>query len=106
MERVGPVTYCLALPPHLHEVHNVIHISVLKHYITDQSHNLQWKELQVSDEGIISIKPLRMLERRVRQHRNHLVDQVKVQRDKYSPGSVTWEDMEIICQKYPNLCQF
>eukprot|EP00253_Pinus_taeda_P032280 PITA_32280 len=65
MERVGPVAYCLALPPHLHKVHNLFHVSVLRHYIADQSHNLQWKELQVSDEGIISVELLHILERRV-----------------------------------------
>eukprot|EP00253_Pinus_taeda_P031488 PITA_31488 len=58
MERVGPVAYRLALPPHLHKIHNVFHVSVLRHYIADQSHNLQWKELQVSNEGIISVEPL------------------------------------------------
>ena len=60
----------------------------------------------ISDEGIISVKPLHILERRVRQLRNHLVDQVKIQWDTHSPGSATWEDTEIICQEYPNLCQF
>eukprot|EP00253_Pinus_taeda_P032837 PITA_32837 len=61
---------------------------------------------QVSDEGVISVEPLRILERRVRQLRNRLVDQVKVQWDKYSPGSATWENTEDICQRYPRLCQF
>eukprot|EP00253_Pinus_taeda_P004557 PITA_04557 len=82
VERVGPVAYRLALPPHLHKIHNV------------------------SDEGVISVEPLRILERSVRQLRNRLVDQVKVQWDKYSPGSATWEDTEDICQRYPRLCQF
>jgi hypothetical protein len=91
VERVGPVAYRLALPPHLHRIHNVFHVSVLRHYIADLSHNIQWKELQVSDEGVITVEPLRILERRVRQLRNRLVDQVKVQWDKYSPGSATWE---------------
>ena len=106
MERVGPIAYRLALPPHLHKVHNVFHVSILRHYIADQSHNLQWKELQVSDEGIISVEPLRILKCRVRQLRNHLVEQFRVEWDKCSPKSATWEDTENICQKYPNLCQF
>eukprot|EP00253_Pinus_taeda_P011799 PITA_11799 len=106
VERVGPVAYRLALPPHLHKIHNIFHVSVLRHYIADLSHNLLWKELQVSDEGVITVEPLRILERRVRQLRNRLVDQVKVQWDKYSPGSATWENTEDICQRYPNLCPF
>eukprot|EP00253_Pinus_taeda_P014513 PITA_14513 len=63
-------------------------------------------EAQVSDEGVISVEPLRILERRVRQLRNRMVDQVKVQWDKYSPGSATWENTVDICQRYPRLCQF
>eukprot|EP00253_Pinus_taeda_P005595 PITA_05595 len=106
VERVGPVAYRLALPPHLHRIHNVFNVSVLRHYIADLSHNLQWKELQVLDEGVVTVEPLRILERRVRPLRNRLVDQVKVQWDKYSPGSTTWENTEDICQRYPNLCQF
>eukprot|EP00253_Pinus_taeda_P027559 PITA_27559 len=106
VERVGPVAYRLALPPHLHKIHNVFHVSILRHYIADLSHNLQWKELQVSDEVVISVEPLRILERRVRQLRNRLVDQIKVQWDKYSLGSATWENIEDICQRYPRLCQF
>eukprot|EP00253_Pinus_taeda_P002337 PITA_02337 len=106
VERVGPVAYCLALPPHLHRIHNVFHVSVLRHYVADLSHNIQWRELQVSDEGVITVEPLRILERRVRQLRNRLVDQVKVQWDKYSPGSATWENTEDICQRYPKLCPF
>ena len=46
--------------------------------------------------GIISVEPLRILERRVRQLRNRLVDQVNIQWDKYSTGSATWEDTKIM----------
>eukprot|EP00253_Pinus_taeda_P026899 PITA_26899 len=65
LKKVGLVAYRLALPPHLHKVHNVFHVIVLRHCITDKSHNLQWKELQVSDEGIISVEPLCIIDRRV-----------------------------------------
>ena len=42
--------------------------------------------------GTLMVQPLHILDRRVRQLRNRLVDQVKVQWDKYSPGSATWQD--------------
>jgi hypothetical protein len=41
--------------------------------------------LQVSDAGTLMVEPLRILDHRVRQLKNRLVDQVKVQWDKYSP---------------------
>jgi hypothetical protein len=84
-EKIGPIAYRLVLPPHLHKTHNVFHVSVLRHYVADESHKLNWKELEVSDVGTLTVEPLRILDRRVRQLRNRLVDQVKVQWDTYSP---------------------
>jgi hypothetical protein len=53
--------------------------------------------------GTLTVEPLCILDRRVRQLRNHLVDQVKVQWDKYSLGSATWEDAETLRRDYPSL---
>jgi hypothetical protein len=49
------------------------------------------------------VEPLRILDRKVQQLRNRLVDQVKVQWDNYSPGFVTWEDAEPLRQDHPSL---
>ena len=38
MEKVGPVAYCLALPPELENIHNVFHVSMLRRYRSDPSH--------------------------------------------------------------------
>jgi hypothetical protein len=95
-EKVGPTAYRLVLPTHLHKTHSVFHVSFLCHYVVDESHKLNWKELKVSEVGTSTVEPLRILDHRVRQLRNHLVDQVKVQWDKYSPGSATWEDAETL----------
>jgi hypothetical protein len=102
-EKIGPVSYRLVLPPRLHKNHNVFHVSVLHHYVADESHKLNWKELQVSDVGTLTVEPLRILDHRVRQLKNHLVDQVKVQWDKYSSGYDTWEDVETLRRDYPSL---
>jgi hypothetical protein len=64
-EKIGPVAYHLVLPPHLHKTHNVFHVSVLRHYVVDESHKLNWKELQVLDTGTLMIEPLCILDRRV-----------------------------------------
>ena len=103
LEKVGPVAYHLVLPPHLHKTHNVFHVSILRHYVADESHKINWKELQVSDEGTIRVEPLLILDHRVKQLRHRLVDQVKVQWDRYSPGSATWEDAETMRRDYPTL---
>jgi hypothetical protein len=64
-EKIGPVAYRLVLPPHLHKTHNVFHVSVLRHYVADESHKLNWKELQVSDMGNLTVEPLCILDHRV-----------------------------------------
>jgi hypothetical protein len=95
-KKIGPIAYRLILPPHLHKTHNVFHVSVLRHYVVDKSHKLNWKELQVSDMGTLTVEPLCILDCRFQQLRNHLVDHVKVQWDKYIPGSTTWEDAKTL----------
>ena len=102
-ENTVPVAYRLVLPPHLHKTHDVFHVSILRNYVYDESHKIYWMELQVSNMGSIMVKPLYILDRRVRQHKNRMVDQVKVQWDKYSTGSTTWEDVETIRRDYPLL---
>jgi hypothetical protein len=64
-ERIGPIAYRLVLPPHMHKTHNVFHVSVLRHYVGDKSHKLNWKELQVSNAGTLMVEPLRILDHRV-----------------------------------------
>ena len=53
LERVGPVTYKLKLPSHLGKMHNVFHISILRHYILDPSHVLKLERFQVFEEEVI-----------------------------------------------------
>jgi hypothetical protein len=64
-ERIGPISYHLILPPHLHKTHNVFHVSILCHYVVDESHKLNWKELQVSDMGTLTVELLPILDRKV-----------------------------------------
>ena len=42
LERVGPVAYKLALPPALSGVHDVFHVSMLRKYITDPIHVIDY----------------------------------------------------------------
>jgi hypothetical protein len=56
------VSYC---HPTLHKTHNVFHVFVLCHYVADESHKLNWKELQVSDVGTLTVEPLCILDHRV-----------------------------------------
>jgi hypothetical protein len=103
MERKGPVAYQLALPDSLRHMHDVFHVSVLRHYIHDPTHVIDMSYFQVYDEGTLMVEPIRILDHRIRQLWHRIVDQVKVQWDNYSPHSVTWDDAYDMCQQFPFL---
>jgi hypothetical protein len=45
VERKGPVAYRLALPDSLRRMHDVFHVSVLRHYISDPTHVIDLSSL-------------------------------------------------------------
>ena len=50
LDRIGNVSYRLALPPSMAHVHPVFHISMLRKYVSDPSHILQPQMVDVSEE--------------------------------------------------------
>jgi hypothetical protein len=69
VERKGPVAYQLALPDSLRHMHDVFHVYVLRHYISDPTHVIDMSSLQVSDEGVLTAEPVHILDHHVRQLR-------------------------------------
>jgi hypothetical protein len=47
-------------------MHDVFHVSVLIHYISDATHVIDLSFLQVSDEGDLTAKPIHILDHRIR----------------------------------------
>ena len=50
LDRVGNVSYRLALPPNFGHVHPVFHISMLRKYVPHPSHILQTQEIEVDKD--------------------------------------------------------
>ena len=50
LSRVDSSAYKLALPPALSVVHNVFHVSMLRKYVPDESHILDFAELGVASD--------------------------------------------------------
>ena len=51
LERVGTVTYRLALPPSMSGVHEVFHISMLRQYTPDPANVVDWGRTEVDTDG-------------------------------------------------------
>ena len=58
----GPVAYRLALPDSLRRMHDVFHVSFLRHYISDPTHVIDLSSLQVSDAGVLTTEPIHILD--------------------------------------------
>ena len=52
-DRVGNVSYRVALPPNLLNLHDVFHVSQLQKYISDPSHMIHMDDVQVRDNLIV-----------------------------------------------------
>jgi hypothetical protein len=65
MERKGLLDYRLKLPDYLRHVHDVFHVSVLRHYVSDPTHVIDMSSLQVSDEGVLTAQPRCILDHRI-----------------------------------------
>lgn len=90
LARIGPIAYQQALPANI-KVHNVFHVSLLKKYVHDATHVIDWTNIQVEPEGEFQVGPEGIIDRREHVLRNQAIRQVKVQWKHLSPPKATWE---------------
>ena len=65
LEIIGPVGYRLAFLTRT-RAHNVFHVSLIKKYIHDPNHVINWSVIQVEPEGEFQIEPMNILVRKVK----------------------------------------
>ena len=90
LERIAPIAYRLALPTST-RAHNVFHTSLLKRYVHDPNHVINWDVIQVEAEGEFRTKPMHILDNKVIMLRNRAIGQVKVKWEHYGPEEAMWE---------------
>ncbi|KAL0553629.1 hypothetical protein IC582_007529 [Cucumis melo] len=78
LERIGPVAYRLVLPPSLSTVHDVFHVSMLRKYVSDTSHVVDYKPLEIDENLSYTEQPVEVLAREVKMLRNRETPLVKV----------------------------
>ena len=86
-------------------MHNAFHIFVLKTYVHDSTHVIDWNDVQVELEGEVLVEPDCILGRRENTLRNRTIAQLKVQWKHLSPEEATWEPESKMQEAYPNLFQ-
>ncbi|GKV49055.1 hypothetical protein SLEP1_g55827 [Rubroshorea leprosula] len=103
LESVGEVTYRIALPPELSNVHNVFHVSVLRKYELDPSHVINYEPLELKEDLSYTEQPIHILDRKEKVLRNKIASLVKVLWRHHSENEATWELESQMRGQYPNL---
>ena len=79
MDRVGKVSYRLALSPQMSQVHLVFHVSLLRKYVADLTHVLSIQEVDVRADLSYPTYPVAVVDRQTKVLRNKEVNLVKIQ---------------------------
>ncbi|KAM6567298.1 hypothetical protein CsatA_026426 [Cannabis sativa] len=89
LDRVGQVAYRLALPPVLVETHNVFYVSMLRKYMLDPSHVLNYERMELKQDLSYEVRPVRIIERETKELRSKSIPLVKVLWGKRSEREAT-----------------
>ncbi|KAA0041238.1 pol protein [Cucumis melo var. makuwa] len=103
LERIGPVAYCLVLPPLLSAVHDVFHVSMLRKYVPDPSHIVDYEPLEIDENLSYTEQPIEVLAREVKMLRNREIPFVKVLWRNHRVEEATWEREDDMRSRYPEL---
>jgi hypothetical protein len=66
VERKGIVAYRLAFPDSSRRMHDVFHVYVLIHYVSDPTNLIDMSYLQVSDQGALTMELICILDHHIR----------------------------------------
>ena len=103
LERVGTISYRLALPPSMSGVHEVYHISMLRRYTPDPAHVVHWGEIEVDMDGTFKEGPVRIMDSRDQVLRPKTVRLVRVLWQHRGVEESTWEREDTMRATYPFL---
>ncbi|KAA0051192.1 DNA/RNA polymerases superfamily protein [Cucumis melo var. makuwa] len=103
LERIGLVAYRLALPPSFSTAHDVFHVSMLRRYVADPTHVVDFEPLQINEDLSYEEQPIEILAREVKMLHNREISLVKVLWRNHGVEEATWEREEDMRVQYPEL---
>ena len=103
LERVGTVTYRLALPPSMSGVHEVFHVFMLRKYTPDPAHVVDWGQIEVDTDGTFEEGRVCIVDSRDQVLRSKTVRLVLVLWHHYGVEESTWERENTMRTTYPFL---
>ncbi|GJV87673.1 putative nucleotidyltransferase, ribonuclease H [Tanacetum coccineum] len=106
LDRVGEVSYRLALPPQLSHVHNVFHVSLLRGYKYHPLHVVSYPFDQIREDLSYTEEPESILDHQDRVMRNKTIPFVKILWRNHPEREATWETEESIRTSYPLIFLF
>ncbi|XP_050938643.1 uncharacterized protein LOC127148600 [Cucumis melo] len=91
LERIDPIAYRLALPPYFSAVHDVFHVSMLRQYMADPTHVVDFKPLHINENLSYKEQPVKILARDIKMLRNRGIALVKVLWRNHGAEEATWK---------------
>ncbi|XP_074342453.1 uncharacterized protein LOC141680016 [Apium graveolens] len=102
-KKVGTVSYQLALPPDLQNIHDMFHITFLKAYHPDNRHVLAYEPIEVQSDLTYEEQLVRIVDGKVQRLRNKEISLVKVIWRNQSIEEITWGSEEDMRKNFPSL---
>ncbi|XP_039133229.1 uncharacterized protein LOC120270278 [Dioscorea cayenensis subsp. rotundata] len=103
LERIGEVAYRLALPPSLSRVHDVFHVSMLKKFIPNPDHVIQFSDFDLNNDLTYEERPIKIVDLKKQTLRMRVIPYVKVQWINHTEHEATWELESKMREKYSYL---
>nr|GEV20249.1 hypothetical protein [Tanacetum cinerariifolium] len=100
LDRVGEVSYHLALPPQLSHVHNVFFVSLLRGYNCHPYHVVQYPFDKIHEDLSFAKEPEAILDRQERVIRKKTIPLVKVLWKNHPEREATWENEKMMRTDY------
>jgi hypothetical protein len=99
-DRIGSIAYMFIFPASLN-VHSVFHVFLLKKYVHNPNHDIDWHLIQVELEGYFHVQLVCILDIKVKVLQNQVIELVKVEWTFYGLEDATWDNEHVMRVEYP-----